>query len=176
MHQLKPEPIPGNNANAVEIPSGLNYRVIYMYSDKPEYQMFTKNEPNDEYMKTFAGMAPKPFEEGDGIIVLDSNNKAVNHLILKRKSIGTSVPPGELSPMTMEKQSSKTKDQSLNEQFIRMQKIAGIKINEEMSDVVGYYLNKLRKFEEDNTDDMFDLKNLETAINMYHKELLNKIK
>ena len=45
-----------------------------------------------------------------------------------------------------------------------------------MSDVVGYYLNKLRKFEEDNTDDMFDLKNLETAINMYHKELLNKIK
>ena len=176
MHQLKPEPIPGNNANAVEIPSGLNYRVIYMYSDKPEYQMFTKNEPNDEYMKTFAGMAPKPFKEGDGIIVLDSNNKAVNHLILKGKSIGTSVPPGELSPMTMEKQSSKTKDQSLNEQFIRMQKIAGIKINEEMSDVVGYYLNKLRKFKEDNTDDMFDLKNLETAINMYHKELLNKIK
>ena len=41
--------------------------------------------------------------------------------------------------------------ESLNEQFIKMQKIAGIKINEEMSDVVGYYLNKLRKFEEDNT-------------------------
>jgi hypothetical protein len=66
--------------------------------------------------------------------------------------------------------------ESLNEQFVKMQKIAGIKINEEMSDVVSYYLNKLRKFEEDNTDDMFDLKNLETAINMYHKELLNKIK
>ena len=64
----------------------------------------------------------------------------------------------------------------LNEQFIKMQKIAGIKINEEMSEVVGYYLNKLRKFEEDNTADMYDLKNLETAINMYHKELLNKIK
>jgi hypothetical protein len=49
-------------------------------------------------------------------------------------------------------------------------------INEEMSEVVGYYLNKLRKFEEDNTADMYDLKNLETAINIYHKELLNKIK
>lgn len=66
--------------------------------------------------------------------------------------------------------------ESLNEQFVKMQKIAGIKINEEMSDVVGYYLNKLRKFEKDNTDDMFDLKNLETAVNMYHKELLNKIR
>jgi hypothetical protein len=187
MHQLKPEPIPGNNANAVEIPSGLNYRVIYMYSDKPEYQMFTRNEPNDEYMKTFAGMAPKPFEEGDGIIVLDSNNKNVNHLKLKGKSIATSVPPGELSPMTMEKQSAKTKEQPLNEQFIRMQKIAGIKINEEMSgndspinigqeNVIKQYLNKLRKFEQDNTADMADLKNLETAVNMYHKELLNKIK
>lgn len=66
--------------------------------------------------------------------------------------------------------------ESLNEQFVKMQKIAGIKINEEMSDVVSYYLNKLRKFEEDNTDDMYDLKNLETAVNMYHKELLNKIK
>jgi hypothetical protein len=253
MHQLKPEPIPGNNANAVEIPSGLNYRVIYMYSDKPEYQMFTKNEPNDEYMKTFAGMAPKPFEEGDGIIVLDSNNKTVNHLMLKGKSIGTSVPPGELSPMTMEKQSSKTKEQPLNEQFRRMQKIAGIitesqlnesrfpdqnlkdlqaqqdilekvstfyrekakklgvdrkligdfnqainaleaaifkanydavdenqtnesEINIGQENVIKQYLSKLRKFEQDNTADMADLKNLETAINMYHKELLNKIK
>ena len=49
-------------------------------------------------------------------------------------------------------------------------------LNEEISEVVGYYLNKLRKFEEDNTADMYDLKNLETAINMYHKELLNKIR
>jgi hypothetical protein len=187
MRQLKPEPIPGNNANAVEIPSGLNYRVIYMYSDKPEYQMFTRNEPNDEYMKTFANMAPKPFEEGDGIIVLDSNNKTVNHLILKGKSIRTSTTVNGLSPMTMEKQSSKTKDQPLNEQFVRMQKIAGIKINEEMpgndgsinmgqENVIKYYVSKLRKFEQDNTADMADLKNLKTAMDMYYKELINKIK
>jgi|688.fasta_scaffold00361_70 hypothetical protein len=75
----------------------------------------------------------------------------------------------------------------LNEQFIKMQKIAGIKINEEMSgndspinigqkNVIKQYLNKLREFERDNTADDADLKNLETAVNMYHKELLNKIK
>jgi hypothetical protein len=188
MRLLKPEPIPANDGYAVEIPSGLNYRVIYMYSDKPEYQMFVKNEPNGESMKIFAGMAPKPFEKGDGIIVLDSNDKPVNHLLLRDKSVGGRIAPaGELSPMTMEKQSSKTKDQPLNEQFVRMQKIAGIKINEEMSgndssinigqeNVIKQYLNKLRKFEQDNTADMADLKNLETAINMYHKELLNKIR
>ena len=49
-------------------------------------------------------------------------------------------------------------------------------INIGQENVIKQYLNKLRKFEEDNTDDMFDLKNLETAVNMYHKELLNKIK
>jgi hypothetical protein len=42
--------------------------------------------------------------------------------------------------------------------------------------VIKQYLSKLRKFEQDNTADMADLKNLETAVNMYHKELLNKIK
>jgi hypothetical protein len=267
MRLLKPEPIPANNGYAVEIPSGLNYRVIYMYSDKPEYQMFVKNEPNGESMKIFAGLAPKPFEKGDGIIVLDSNDKSVNHLILRDKSVGGRMAlDGELSPMTMEKQSSKIKNQPLNEQFIRMQKLAGIitesqlselataedkidrtasnlaikklndmgvridatkgaelmkklddsiysqmfqimasyfqdnnalekvkasmvddgypvgnntnesEINIGQENVIKHYLNKLRKFEQDNTADMADLKNLETAVNMYHKELLNKIK
>lgn len=48
-------------------------------------------------------------------------------------------------------------------------------INIGQENVIKQYLNKLRKFEQDNTADMADLKNLETAINMYHKELLNKI-
>ena len=49
-------------------------------------------------------------------------------------------------------------------------------INIGQENVIRHYLNKLRKFEQDNTADMADLKNLETAVNMYHKELLNKIK
>jgi hypothetical protein len=49
-------------------------------------------------------------------------------------------------------------------------------INMGQNNVIKYYLSKLRKFEQDNTADMADLKNLETAINMYHKELINKIK
>ena len=49
-------------------------------------------------------------------------------------------------------------------------------INIGQENVIKQYLNKLRKFEQDNTADMADLKNLETAINTYHKELLNKIK
>ena len=49
-------------------------------------------------------------------------------------------------------------------------------INIGQENVIKHYLNKLRKFEQDNTADMADLKNLETAVNMYHKELLNKIK
>ena len=49
-------------------------------------------------------------------------------------------------------------------------------INIGQENVIKQYLNKLRKFEQDNTADMADLKNLETAVNMYHNELLNKIK
>ena len=49
-------------------------------------------------------------------------------------------------------------------------------MNMGQENVIKYYVSKLRKFEQDNTADMADLKNLETAINMYHKELLNKIK
>jgi hypothetical protein len=49
-------------------------------------------------------------------------------------------------------------------------------INIGQENVIKQYLSKLRKFEQDNTADMADLKNLETAINTYHKELLNKIK
>jgi hypothetical protein len=49
-------------------------------------------------------------------------------------------------------------------------------INMGQENVIKYYLSKLRKFEQDNTADMADLKNLETAINMYHKELINKIR
>ena len=49
-------------------------------------------------------------------------------------------------------------------------------INIGQKNVIKQYLNKLRKFEEDNTADDADLKNLETAVSMYHKELINKIK
>lgn len=42
--------------------------------------------------------------------------------------------------------------------------------------VINNYLNKLRKFERENTDDIEDFKNLETAVSIYHKELINKIK
>jgi hypothetical protein len=49
-------------------------------------------------------------------------------------------------------------------------------MNMGQENVIKYYVSKLRKFEQDNTADMADLKNLETAINMYHKELINKIK
>jgi hypothetical protein len=49
-------------------------------------------------------------------------------------------------------------------------------MNMGQENVIKYYVSKLRKFEQDNTADMADLKNLETAINMYHKELLNKIR
>ena len=49
-------------------------------------------------------------------------------------------------------------------------------MNMGQNNVIKYYLSKLRKFEQDNTADMADLKNLETAVNLYHKELLNKIK
>jgi hypothetical protein len=49
-------------------------------------------------------------------------------------------------------------------------------MNMGQNNVIKYYLSKLRKFEQDNTADMADLKNLETAINMYHKELINKIR
>jgi hypothetical protein len=63
----------------------------------------------------------------------------------------------------------------LNEQFVKMQKIAGIKLNEDRFDVVVYYLKKLRQLEENNTADIYDLENLEKAISMYHEELLNKI-
>ena len=49
-------------------------------------------------------------------------------------------------------------------------------INIGQQGVINHYLNKLNEFEKDNTADMADLKNLETAINTYHKELLNKIR
>ena len=49
-------------------------------------------------------------------------------------------------------------------------------MNMGQNNVIKYYLSKLRKFEQDNTADMADLKNLKTAVNMYHKELINKIR
>lgn len=93
--------------------------------------------------------------------------------------------------------------QPLNEQFIKMQKIAGIKINEEMSGndnpintgqegVINDYLEKFKRFEQDNivkeysnnfrgflekyTDDDADRENLIEAIKRYYKELINRIK
>ena len=77
--------------------------------------------------------------------------------------------------------------ESLNEQFVKMQKIAGIKINEALSDlakrdypkeqnaVVRYYLELLHNIEKNYTDDLDDLKNLTTAIGFFHKELINKL-
>ena len=49
-------------------------------------------------------------------------------------------------------------------------------MNMGQNNVIKYYLSKLRKFEQDNTADMADLKNLKTAMDMYYKELINKIR
>ena len=46
----------------------------------------------------------------------------------------------------------------------------------EQNPVVTQYLAQLRDFEKNNTDDLDDFKNLATAVDLYHKELLNKIK
>jgi len=96
--QLKPE-----KYTAIPIPTEYKYRLIYMYSDKPEYQIFLKEEPKDENLQSFLKIAPKPLEEGDGMIVLDNNNKMINHAILDKKEIlwAGQPKPGELSPMTV---------------------------------------------------------------------------
>jgi hypothetical protein len=49
-------------------------------------------------------------------------------------------------------------------------------MNMGQENVIKYYVSKLRKFEQDNTADMADLKNLKTAMDMYYKELINKIR
>ena len=96
--QLKPE-----KYTAIPIPTEYKYRLIYMYSDKPEYQIFLKEEPKDENLQAFLKIAPKPMEEGDGIMVLDNNNKMINHAMLSKKEISWAgqPKPGELSPMTV---------------------------------------------------------------------------
>ena len=46
----------------------------------------------------------------------------------------------------------------------------------EQNNVVKSYLDKLREFERNNTDDLDDWKNLATAVGLYEKELISKIK
>ena len=45
------------------------------------------------------------------------------------------------------------------------------KFSNEQGAVVKQYLDQLRDFERNNTDDIYDLKNLITAVDMFHKEL-----
>jgi hypothetical protein len=80
----------------------------------------------------------------------------------------------------------------LNKEFRRMQKLAGLLEEEnpiadnlnltqrnfpnEQNEVVKNYLNDLREYENNNTDDLDDLKNLITAVDFFHKELMKKLK
>ena len=96
--QLKPvkyEPTP--------IPAEYSYRIVYMYSDKPEYQIFTANKPAMGQLSAFTKIAPKRMEDGDGIMVLDKGNKAVDQLIRSRGDWSSpgQARPGELSQMTV---------------------------------------------------------------------------
>ena len=96
--QLKPE-----KWRAIPMPAQYSYRLVYMYSDKPEYQIFLKAEPKEENYPSFLKIAPKPMEVGDGIMVLDKDNKQVNSYQLTRKDISSpgQARPGELSQMTV---------------------------------------------------------------------------
>ena len=98
LRQLKPE-----KWRAIPMPTEYSYRLVYMYSDKPEYQIFLKAEPKQENYESFLKIAPKPMEVGDGIMVLDKNNKQVNSYQLTRKDITSpgQARPGELSHMTV---------------------------------------------------------------------------
>jgi hypothetical protein len=98
LRELKPE-----KWEAIPMPAEYKYRLVYMYSDKPEYQIFLKTEPKDENYTSFLKIAPKPMEMGDGIILLDTNNKMVNFVRLTKKDTlaPSQVRPGELSPMTV---------------------------------------------------------------------------
>jgi hypothetical protein len=82
------------------IPAGANYRVVYMYSGKPKYEMFTEEEPSDVDMQQFAQAAPDNLEIGDGVLALDRNNKEVNFIRVKDDK-GFFRAPGELRPMTV---------------------------------------------------------------------------
>ena len=98
LRELKPE-----KWRAIPMPTEYSYRLVYMYSDKPEYQIFLKAEPKQENYPSFLKIAPKPMEVGDGIMVLDKNNKAVDLYTLTRKDISSpgQARPGELSHMTV---------------------------------------------------------------------------
>ena len=98
LRELKPE-----KYRAIPVPTQYNYRLVYMYSDKPEYQIFLKAEPKEENYPSFLKIAPKPMEVGDGIMVLGKDNKQVNSYQLTRKDVSSpgQAKPGELSHMTM---------------------------------------------------------------------------
>ena len=83
-----------------QIPSGANYRIVYMYSDTPEYEMFTRNEPTDSDMILFLKIAPNHLKKGDAILALDGADKLVNYIKLK-DSAARIARPGDLSPMTV---------------------------------------------------------------------------
>ena len=95
LRELKPEKYKGSS-----IPSHANYRIVYMYSGQPKYEMFTRTEPSDHDMKMFAKLAPEKFEIEDGILALDRNNKQVNFIRLLDNK-GFFRRPGDLMPMTM---------------------------------------------------------------------------
>ena len=88
---------------AIPIPAEYSYRIVYMYSNKPEYQIFTSNKPAMGQLSAFVKIAPKEMEDGDGIMVLDKNNKAIDHLIRSRGDWSSpgQARPGELSQMTV---------------------------------------------------------------------------
>jgi hypothetical protein len=82
LRELKPIPYTGE-----PIPPGDNFRMVYMYADKPEYEIFFKTEPRQEDFESFIKIAPKPMKIGDGIMLLDRENNNIDSYRLTRSTI-----------------------------------------------------------------------------------------
>jgi len=87
LRELKPE-----KWRAIPVPTEYSYRLVYMYSNKPEYQIFLEEEPKQKDYVSFLKIAPKPMEVGDGIMVLDKENKKIDSYKLTQSTIGLLSP------------------------------------------------------------------------------------
>ena len=91
------------------IPPSYNFKVLYknrtrsMTPDEeayPRYELYLKNEPNDNDMKELLKLSPEEIVVGGGIDVIDRNGRVVNSIKLL-DSAGRIAKPGDLSPMTV---------------------------------------------------------------------------
>ena len=90
--ELKPEKWEAIPVDEYGEPAKYNYRLAYMYSNKPEYQIFLEEEPKQKDYISFLKIAPKPMEIGDGIMVLDKENKKIDSYKLTQSTIGLLSP------------------------------------------------------------------------------------